>query len=214
MKNLFVFLILALSTSTFAQFSSLSVSVDGGILFSAYAQSRTGNAGHSKAVRLEVPFGSFAISSGIEMTNYGKQYNYEDLRQGRIEDPAHPVLKVTRFDYTYVSIPVRVKYNWKMIYAQLGVKAEMFKKGNIVEEGMMTDPAYMNKPNTNIEDIRKNNISTEFALGFNYSPKYSNFGLYFEPTVSYMTQSIYKNLKLDNRQISYGLKVGAKYTFN
>ena len=214
MKNLFAFLILALSTSTFAQLNSFSVSIDGGILFSEYAQSRTGNAGHSKAVRLEVPFGSFAISSGIEMTNYGKQYNYEDLRQGSPEDPEHTVLKVTRFDYTYVSVPLRVKYNWKMIYAQVGVKAEMFRKGKLIEEGIMTDPAYLTKPNAAITDVRKNNISTEFALGFNYAPKHSSFGLYFEPTVTYMTKSIYKNLELGNRQVAYGLKVGAKYTFN
>lgn len=213
MKNLLAILLVALSTTTFAQINSLSVSVDGGILFSEYAQSRSGNSGYSSAVRLEVPIGNFAISTGYESTNFGKQYNYTDLRTGTSEDPAHPVLDVTRFDYTYVSIPLRLKYTYRMLYAQVGVRAEMFKKGNIVNEGTMFDPAYLEKPSMDIDDIRKNNISTEFALGFNYTPKHSNFGLYFEPTVSYMTKSIYKNTELSNNQISYGLKVGARYTF-
>lgn len=214
MKNLLAILFLALSTTTFAQLNSLSVSVDGGILFSEYAQSRSGNSGYTSAFRLEVPIGNFAISTGFESTNFGKQYNYTDMRAGTAEDPSYPVLDVTRFDYTYVSIPLRVKYNYRMLYAQVGVRADMFRKGNIVNEGTMFDPAYLEKPSMDVDDIRKNNVSTEFALGFNYAPKHSNFGLYFEPTVTYMTKSIYENTELSNNQISYGLKVGAKYTFD
>lgn len=213
MKNLFALLLLLVSTSTFAQLNSFSIGVDGGILFSEYAQSRTGNPGVSQAFRLELPIGNFAISTGIEKTNFGKQYNYKDMRQGTADDPSYPVLDVTSFNYTYVSIPVRLKYNYRMLYAQVGVRAEMFKKGSITNEGTMYDPYYLEKPNMDVEDIRQNNISTEFALGFNYIPKKGNWGLYFEPTVTYMTKSIYENAELANNQLSYGLKVGAKYTF-
>lgn len=214
MKNLMTFLFLSASIFATAQINSFSVGIDGGILFSDYAQSRSGNPGTSTAFRLEIPIGDFAISSGIEMTNYGKQYNYSDMRNGTADDPTFPVLDVTRFDYTYVSIPLRVKYTWRMLYAQVGVKAERFKKGDVVNEGTMYDPYYLGKPKLDIEDIRENNVSTEFALGFNYTPKRSNFGLYFEPTITYMTKSIYENSELSNNQLSYGLKVGAKYTFS
>jgi len=214
MKNLLTILFVAISTVAFTQLNSLSVSVDGGVLFSEYAQSRSGNSGYSTGIRLEVPIGNFAISTGFESTNFGKQYNYTDMRSGSEEDPAFPLLDVTRFDYTYISIPLRVKYSYRMLYAQVGVRADMFKKGNVVNEGIMYDPAYLDKPSMDIEDIRKNNVSTEFALGFTYSPKHSNFGLYFEPTVTYQTKSIYNNTELKNNQISYGLRLGAKYTFD
>lgn len=214
MKNLLIITLLLISSSIFAQTNAISLSFDSGILFSEYAQSRSGNSGSTFGLRVEVPVGNFAISSGVEKSNYGKVYNYQDLRTGGEDDPAYPMLEVTRFDYTYLSIPVRVKYNWKMIYAQVGVKAEMFKKGNVFTEGILHDPIYENNPNRSIDDVRKNNITTEFALGFNYSPKHSNLGLFFEPTVSYITKSIFANSELNQKQISYGLRVGAKYTFN
>ena len=183
-------------------------------MFSEYAQSRSGNAGSTAAFRLELPIGQFAISSGLEMSNYGKQYNFTYVNPEFSEDVGTPTINVTRFDYTYLSIPLRVKYNWRMVYAQVGVKAEMFRKGAVIEEGTMSDATYLSKPVLTIDDIRKNNITTEFAFGVNFlMPNRPNVGLYFEPNVSYMTKSIYNNLSLENNQLSYGLKVGAKYTF-
>lgn len=219
MKNLFVILLLSASFMATAQINSLSVSVDGSVLFSEYAMSRSGNAGTTAGVRLELPFdlpvGQLAISTGLEMSNYGKQYNYNDMRTVGGEDPGFPIIDVTRFDYKYIAIPVRLKYTWRMIYAQVGVKAERFQKQNLVVEGTMSDPAYLDKPLLEIDDIREKNISTEFAFGFNVQmPNHPNFGIYFEPNVSYMTKSIFKNSTLENNQLSYGLKIGAKYTFN
>ena len=79
----------------------------------------------------------------------------------------------------------------------------------------MSDPAYLNKSSFEIDDIREKNLSTEFALGFNVQmPNRPNFGIYFEPNVNYITKSIFRNSLLENKQISYGLRIGAKYTFN
>ncbi len=219
MKNLFVILLLSASFMASAQINSFSVSVDGSILFSEYAMSRSGNAGTTAGVRLELPFdlpvGQLAISTGLEMSNYGKQYNYTDMRTVGGEDPGFPVIDVTRFDYKYVAIPLRLKYTWRMVYAQVGVKAERFQKQDLVTEGTMSDPAYLDKAVLEIDDIREKNLSTEFALGFNVQmPNRPNFGIYFEPNVNYMTKSIYKNSTLANNQLSYGLRIGAKYTFN
>ncbi|MFK7770766.1 MAG: hypothetical protein AB8F94_01455 [Saprospiraceae bacterium] len=219
MKNLFVILLLSASFFTTAQINSFSVSVDGSILFSEYAMSRSGNAGTTAGVRFELPIdlpvGQIAISSGLEMSNYGKQYNYNDMRTVGGEDPGFPVIDVTRFDYKYVAIPLRLKYTWRMVYAQVGVKAERFQKQDLVAEGTMSDPAYLEKPLLEIDDIRENNLSTEFALGFNVQmPNRPNVGIYFEPNVNYMTKSIFKNSTLENNQLSYGLRIGAKYTFN
>jgi len=218
MKNIFVILLLFSSIFASAQINSFSVSVDGSILFSEYAMSRSGNAGTTTGVRFELPIdlpiGQIAISTGLEMSNYGKQYNYTDMRIVGVEDPGYPMIDVTRFDYKYVAIPVRLKYTWRMIYAQVGVKAERFQKQDLVLEGKITDPAYLDKPVLEIDDIREKNLSTEFALGFNVQmPNRPNFGIYFEPNVSYMTKSIFKNSTLANNQLSYGLKIGAKYTF-
>ena len=171
MKNLFVILMLSASFMATAQINSFSVSVDGSILFSEYAMSRSGNAGTTVGVRLELPFelpvGQLAISTGLEMSNYGKQYNYNDMRTVGGEDPGFPVIDVTRFDYKYVAIPVRLKYTWRMVYAQVGVKAERFQKQDLVAEGTMSDPAYLDKPLLEVDDIREKNVSTEFALGVN-----------------------------------------------
>ena len=219
MKNLFVILLLLASVISNAQINSFSVSVDGSILFSEYAMSRSGNAGTTAGVRFELPFdlpiGQISISTGLEMSNYGKQYNYNDMRTVGGEDPGHPIIDVTRFEYKYVAIPLRLKYTWRMIYAQVGVKAERFQKQDLVTEGTMTDPAYLNKPLLEIDDIREKNLSTELAFGFNVQmPNRPNFGIYFEPNVNYMTKSIFKNSTLDDNQLSYGLRIGAKYTFN
>lgn len=218
MKNLFVILLLSASVMATAQINSFSVSVDGSILFSEYAMSRSGNAGTTAGVRFELPIdlpvGQIAISSGLEMSNYGKQYNYEDTRVIGGEDPGFPMIDVTRYEYKYLAIPLRLKYTWRMVYAQVGVKAERFQKQDLVKEGTMSDPAYLDKPMLDINDIRENNLSTEFALGFNVQmPNRPNFGIYFEPNVNYVTKSIFKNSTLDNKQISYGLRIGAKYTF-
>lgn len=218
MKNLFVILLLSASVMATAQINSFSVSVDGSILFSEYAMSRSGNAGTTAGVRFELPIdlpvGQIAISSGLEMSNYGKQYNYEDTRVIGGEDPGFPMIDVTRYEYKYLAIPLRLKYTWRMVYAQVGIKAERFQKQDLVKEGTMSDPAYLEKPMLDINDIRENNLSTEFALGFNVQmPNRPNFGIYFEPNVNYVTKSIFKNSTLDNRQISYGLRIGAKYTF-
>ena len=218
MKTLFVILMLSASFMATAQINSFSISVDGSILFSEYAMSRSGNAGTTAGVRLELPFelpvGQLAISTGLEMSNYGKQYNYNDMRTVGGEDPGFPVIDVTRFDYKYVAIPLRLKYTWRMVYAQVGVKAERFQKQDLVSEGTMSDPAYLNKPLLEVDDIREKNVSTEFALGVNVQmPNRPNFGIYFEPNVNYMTKSIFKNSTLENNQLSYGLKIGLKYNF-
>ena len=213
MKNLLIITLLAITTTAFGQLNSFSVSADGGILFSEFAESRSGNAGTSVGFRFELPVGNFAISTGIEKTNFGRNYNFTEMPTVGSEDPGFPVIDVTRFDYTYLSVPLRIKYNYRMVYAQVGIKADVYQKIAVVNEGTMHDPYYLTKTNVDIEDIRKRNVSAEFALGFNYSPKHSNFGLYFEPTVTYLTKSIFENTTLDNRQVAYGLKIGAKYTF-
>jgi len=215
MKNVIALLLVVVATSATAQFKGVSIGVDGGILFSQFAESRTGNSGHSAALRLEIPIGNFAISTGIEKTNFGKQYNYTDLRTGGEDDPSYPILDVTRFNYSYVSIPVRLKYQWRMLYAQAGVKFDKFQKMDLVSEGILNDPAYMNKPSRDINAVRKNNLTTEFAIGIQaIHPRHKNLALYFEPTVTQLTKSIFENAELQNNQLSFGLKLGAKYTIN
>ena len=213
MKNLLALLMLVVATSATAQFKGISIGADGGILFSQFAESRSGNAGYSSAFRLEIPVGNFAFSTGIEKTNFGKQYNYTDLRTGGEDDPSYPVLDVTRFDYTYVSIPLRVKYQWRMVYAQVGVKYDMFQKMDLVSEGILHETAYLNKPTRDIDEVQSNNVTTEFSLGIQANhPRHRNLGIYFEPTVTYLTQPIYENVELDNDQLAFGLKLGVKYT--
>lgn len=219
MKNLFVILILFFNVLANAQINSFSISVDGGILFSEYAMSRSGNAGSTLGVRFELPVnlpvGQIAISSGLEISNYGNQYNYNNKPIIIGEDPGFSVIDVTRFEYKYLAIPIRLKYTWRMVYAQVGIKAERFQKQALITEGTMSDPAYLNKSSFEIDDIREKNLSTEFALGFNVQmPNRPNFGIYFEPNVNYITKSIFRNSLLENKQISYGLRIGAKYTFN
>jgi len=132
---------------------------------------------------------------------------------GGEDDPSYPVLDVTRFDYTYVSIPVRLKYQWRMVYAQAGVKFDRFQKMDLVSEGILNDPAYMDKPVRDINDIRENNLTTEFAIGIQANhPRHKNLALYFEPTVTYLTKPIFENAELGSEQMAFGLKLGAKYT--
>ena len=214
MKNLLAAMMLIIATSATAQFQGISIGADGGILFSQFAESRTGNAGYSTALRIEIPFGGFAISTGIEKTNFGKQYNYTDLRTGGEDDPSYPILDVTRFDYSYVSIPLRVKYQYQNFYAQAGVKWDRFQSMDPVSEGILHEPAYLDKPNRDIAEVRSNNLTTEFSLGFQAShPRHKNVSIYFEPTVQYITKSIYENVELDNDQLAFGMRLGAKYTF-
>ena len=100
-----------------------------------------------------------------------------------------------------------------MFYAQVGAKFETFQNQNLVDEGILNDAAYMEKPNYEINDIQEKNVTAELALGVNWMPKWTNFSMYLEPTISYMTKPIFKSTELDVNQHSYGLKLGARYTF-
>ena len=214
MKNLFVLIALVACTTLNAQLiDRFSVAVNTGINFSDYTIDANGEAGTFKGLTLELPIGPIAISSGVEVSNYGTHYNFTDVRQGSEDDPAYPVLQVNSFNYKYVGIPVRLKANYKFFYAQVGAKFETFQKQSLVDEGIINDPAYMAKANYDINEINDKNVTAEFALGVNWMPKWTNFSMYLEPTFSYMTKPIFKNTELDVNQYSYGLKLGARYTF-
>ena len=214
MKNLFVLIALLASTTLSAQLiDRFSVAINTGINFSDYTIDANGEAGSFKGITLELPIGPIAISSGIEVSNYGKHYNFTDTREGTVDDPSFPMLDVTSFNYKYVGIPVRLKANYKMFYAQIGAKFETFQKQTLTDEGTLYDPAYLTKPNYDVEDIQNNNLTAEVALGVNWMPKWTNFSLYLEPTLSYMTKPIFKSTELNVNQYSYGLKLGARYTF-
>jgi len=214
MKNLLLLIATLACTTLNAQLiDRFSVVVNTGINFSDYTIDANGEAGSFTGLTLELPIGPFAISSGIEVSNYGKHYNFTDVREGNVDNPSFPMLNVTSFNYKYIGIPVRLKANYKMFYAQVGAKFETFQNQTPTEEGTLYDPAYLNKPNYDVEDIQNNNITAEVALGVNWMPKWTKFSLYLEPTLSYMTKPIFKSTELDVNQYSYGLRLGARYTF-
>lgn len=214
MKNLFVLIALLACTTLNAQLiDRFSVAVHKGINFSDYTIDADGEAGTFTGLSIELPIGPIAISSGIEVSNYGKHYNFTDLRKGSAEDPSYPILQVNSFNYKYVGIPVRMKVNYKYFYAQVGAKFETFQKQSLTDEGILNDPAYMAKPNYDILDIQDKNLTAELALGVNWMPKWTNFSMYLEPTFSYMTKPIFKSTDLAADQYNYGIKLGARYTF-
>jgi len=138
MKNLFVLIALVACTTLNAQFiDRFSVALNTGINFSDYTIDADGQAGTYNGLTLELPIGPFAISSGVEVSNYGKHYNFTEVSQFTSEDPSSPILQVNSFNYKYVGIPVRLKVNVKHFYAQVGAKFETFQKQSYTDEGML-----------------------------------------------------------------------------
>ena len=197
-----------------AQFlDSIGINITGGKVLSEFSMSQQGHFGSTLGANIEIPIGRFSISTGIEMSNYGSQYNFTRKIANESAGSQNPY-EVKSYDFKYLSIPLKAKFIfYKNIYVQVGVKSETFQNQNLEMLGSFTDVAYENKPFHPIEMIRKKNFTLETSLGFTYYPKHSSLRLFFEPTIGYMLKPIHKNSSSANNQMIFGLKLGVVNMF-
>ena len=156
-------------------------------------------------------FGEFPIGNnlyfvaGLGYADLGAQETYLNITESGSIDIMGADLHVFRkgtYDYKYFSIPLKIRYRLKGLFATAGLIPHIYYRHLVVysDDYVLLNPEQVGGT-FNVKEIRQFNTTFNFGIGYEFKIG-NNLGVFVEPQMNYFLGHIFKdNNEFINDQI-------------